>query len=320
MAEEQKDMELLTHDFLLEVTFNYSAGEMASRFFNEIKENKKLYGVKCPKCSRVWTPPRLICRECYVEMDDWVEVGPKGTLIGCTAPQHAHPNPLTGTTREVPFGFGAVQLDGAYNNLTYVLDEPDYTKLKPGMRVEAIFADERIGDYVDILHFKVLGEEDPEQITQKVTHFSDDCPETIVTQNLKIQYNYTVGQTLSEFFTTLRDEGKLMGKTCPDCDGVLFPPRHSCGRCFSQTTDWVDISGKGEVTSFTVVRYKELTLPEDPPYILAQIDLDGTIGGITHLIKGVEPEEMKIGMKVKAVIKEDREGTLKDIECFRPDI
>ncbi len=240
--------------------------------------------------------------------------------MGCTAPQHAHPNPLTGTTRDVPFGYGAIRLDGASNNLTYVLDEPDYTKLKVGMRVEAVFAEERVGDYVDILHFKVLGEEDSEQAAQKVAHFEDTCPESIETQNLKIKYGYTVGRTLSEFFTALRDEGKLMGKKCPECNGVLFPPRQSCGRCFSQTTDWVTLSGKGQVKSYTVVRYQEPTLADDPPYILGQIALDGSVGGITHLIKGVSPEEMKIGMKVKAVIKENRAGTIGDIDCFKPDL
>jgi len=109
-----------------------------------------------------------------------------------------------------------------------------------------------------------------------------------------------------------------MGKKCPKCRAVLFPPRTSCGECFSETTGWVEISGKGVLQSYTIVRYKEPTLPEDPPYILGQIKLYGTNGGITHLIKEVKPEQLKIGMKVQAVIKEERKGNILDIGYFKP--
>ena len=109
-----------------------------------------------------------------------------------------------------------------------------------------------------------------------------------------------------------------MGKKCPECKAVLFPPRTSCGLCYSKTTDWVEISGQGVLESYTVVRYQEPTLPEEPPYILGQIKLDGTNGGITHLIKEVKPDQLKIGMQVQAVIKKQRQGDIKDIEYFKP--
>ena len=140
----------------------------------------------------------------------------------------------------------------------------------------------------------------------------------LVTQTLKLPYDYTLGETLSTFFVTLRDEGKIMGKSCPGCNAVLFPPRKSCGRCLSQTGDWVTLSGKGVVESFTVVNYNEPTLPEKQPYILAQIALEGAKGGITHIVKGIEADQMKIGLKVKAIMKSKREGNIMDIECFKP--
>ncbi len=143
-------------------------------------------------------------------------------------------------------------------------------------------------------------------------------PVTLVTQTLKLPYDYTLGSTLSEFFIVLRDEGKIMGKFCPQCHAVLFPPRKSCGRCLSQTTDWVDLSGQGVVEAFTVVNYDEPTLPEKPPYILGQIKLEGAQGGITHLIKGIEPDQIKMGTEVRAVIRSERNGTIRDIECFKP--
>lgn len=147
---------------------------------------------------------------------------------------------------------------------------------------------------------------------------SDETPNKIISNTLKLNYQYATGNTLSHFFTVLRDEAKLLGKTCPECNEVLFPPKEMCGRCFAMTADWVELSGEGILEAFTVVRYKEPTLPIDPPYILGQIKLEGISGGITYPVKGISPEQAEPGMKVKAVFKTDREGRLSDIECFEP--
>jgi len=147
---------------------------------------------------------------------------------------------------------------------------------------------------------------------------AEEYEKTVVTTTLKLPYKYTVGKTLSQFFVTLRDEGKIMGKACPGCRTVLFPPRTICGRCYAETTDWVELKGTGILETFTVIRYKEPTLPEDPPYILGQIRLDGSSGGITHIVKGVGEEQVRIGMQVQAVLKKERAGNIMDIECFKP--
>jgi uncharacterized OB-fold protein len=61
-----------------------------------------------------------------------------------------------------------------------------------------------------------------------------------------------------------------------------------------------------------------LTDPEIP----AVIDIDGTRPpvGIMHMLSEVQPEEVKIGMRVEAVWKpaDEREGSILDIRYFRP--
>ncbi len=157
MPEEKKEeMELLAHNYFQQITYHYSAGAIASRFFYEIQKNKKFYGTKCPKCSKVYIPPRILCPECYEEMTEWVEVGPKGTVIGCTAVNHSFPDPLTGKVRKTPYGFGLIRLDGCATNWLFFLEESNYEKMKPGMRVEAVFAEERVGNLTDILHFRTI--------------------------------------------------------------------------------------------------------------------------------------------------------------------
>ena len=53
---------------------------------------------------------------------------------------------------------------------------------------------------------------------------------------------------------------------------------------------------------------------------MALIRLDGTDGGVIHYLGGVDPKDVHIGMRVKAVLKkkEERQGAITDITYFEP--
>ncbi len=38
--------------------FDYAVGMHGSKFFAELRDNKKLLGTRCPKCKKVYIPPR----------------------------------------------------------------------------------------------------------------------------------------------------------------------------------------------------------------------------------------------------------------------
>ena len=154
----EKNAELLDHDYYQEITYHYNAGAYGSRFFHELHRNKQIYGVKCGSCEKVYVPPRIVCPECFEKLDEWVPVGPQGTLVGGTAVNHSFPDPLTGELRKAPYGYGLILLDGASTNWTFFLEECDGAKMKSGMRVEAVFAEETKGDLTDIIHFKTVTE------------------------------------------------------------------------------------------------------------------------------------------------------------------
>ena len=46
--------------------------------------------------------------------------------------------------------------------------------------------------------------------------------------------------------------------------------------------------------------------------------MDGADTGLVHFIGGIDPERLKTGMKVQAVFKEERVGSILDIEHFKP--
>lgn len=46
-------------------------------------------------------------------------------------------------------------------------------------------------------------------------------------------------------------QGKLMGLKCPKCGRVECPPVPVCNECSCADLEWVEMSGKGKLTSFS---------------------------------------------------------------------
>lgn len=136
---------------------------------------------------------------------------------------------------------------------------------------------------------------------------------------LALPYQYYAGEVSSRFLLALR-EGKIFGARCPECNKVYVPPRAVCERHIQQKLDeWVELPGPGTVKQFTVIRYQEPYLPFPPPYVLALIQLDGADSALAHVVRGVAPSEMRVGLRVRPVFRKKPEGTLGDIECFKPE-
>lgn len=136
--------------------FRYSAGRAASRFFAELRDNKRIMATRCSGCGKAYVPPRPVCGECYLPLEEWVEVGPGGTLVGYTVVTFPFLDPLTGRQRPVPYGYGFIVLDGAATKIQHFIDETDIGKLRAGMRVEPVFKSERQGNFADIETFRIV--------------------------------------------------------------------------------------------------------------------------------------------------------------------
>jgi len=137
-------------------------------------------------------------------------------------------------------------------------------------------------------------------------------------QELKVPYRYSMGATASRFFTEIRDNKEIMGIKCSKCSVVYVPPRSTCGRCFSPLNDWVGVSDRGTLETYTRVRYDTPTQPVAAPFFYGVIKLDGADTGLPHLIGDTNGKEPRIGMCLQAVFKEERAGNMLDILYFKP--
>lgn len=58
-------------------------------------------------------------------------------------------------------------------------------------------------------------------------------------------------KVVETFYTSL-EEGKILGRKCPKCGNVEFPPVYACNECGSYETEWYEISGKAKVHSIVL--------------------------------------------------------------------
>ncbi len=152
--EEQKQELLKITSGDSEQPFNWSAGRHGSKFLAALRDEKKILGIKCPKCGFVYALPRQVCGKCFVKMEEMVELSDTGTLITFTVVYFTFIDPDTGKQRPVPYGYAFIKLDGADNFFQHFIEETDPQKIKIGDRMQAVFEEKRKGSLLDIKYFK----------------------------------------------------------------------------------------------------------------------------------------------------------------------
>ena len=115
-------------------------------------------------------------------------------------------------------------------------------------------------------------------------------------------------------------KGVLMGQRCPNCKNVYMPARGSCAACGVATEEEVVLSDKATVQSFTIVAIPIPNHPIKPPYIIANLVVDGANISFIHLMSECVNEDVHIGQRVQAVWKPEEEWdyAMDNIKYFIP--
>jgi uncharacterized OB-fold protein len=124
-------------------------------------------------------------------------------------------------------------------------------------------------------------------------------PIEILRTPIELEYTYSAGQSSSRILRGIA-EGKLLGQKCPVDGRVYFPSRGSCpqhGKPFSGET--VELSDKGTLVTFAIVRVPSENIPLELPYVAVQVLLDGADTVMMHVLKA-KLEDVHMGLRVKA--------------------
>jgi uncharacterized protein len=94
---------------------------------------------------------------------------------------------------------------------------------------------------------------------------------------------------------------ELVMPRCRRCDRLFFYPREVCPVCLAGEIDWLQVSGRGHLYSFTVIHQPaNPAFREDTPYIYALVQLAEGPRMIANLVD-CPPEDARIDMRVVAV-------------------
>jgi uncharacterized OB-fold protein len=127
-----------------------------------------------------------------------------------------------------------------------------------------------------------------------------------------------VGIAGQKFFEELKNNAKIVGTKCNRCNLIYVPAKLYCERCFEELQEYVDVGKTGEIFTYTIAYQDRDENKKNNPSIIAVIKIAD--GAIIHFIKECKIEDLKIGMKVEAVFKPEKEraGSILDIAYFKP--
>ena len=116
--------------------------------------------------------------------------------------------------------------------------------------------------------------------------------------DLPVTSRYTYGLASERFFRTIKDEGKILGTRCSNCERTYVPAVLFCERCMDQLDEWVDVGTTGEVHTFTLLYENYDGSPREEPEIVAFVKLAD--GGLIHrrivADLGIAPGDTGIGI------------------------
>ena len=276
----------------LDIEFDYtrSLGPVLSQFMAALAE-RRILGARGAD-GRVHAPPFEYDPVTAEPPGDLLPVGPEGTVLSWSW----MPEPLAGQPLAVPFAWALIRLDGADTALLHAVDAGSAAAMRTGLRVRPRWAAARTGSIRDIACFEPSdggADDDTDKGSAEVN------PGMTITP-VRLHYMHTASPGESFYLRGLA-ERRLLGQRCDVCGQVYVPPRGTCPADGVPTREEVELSESGTVTTFCIVNVGYPGQKVTPPYVAAQILLDGADIAFGHLVLGCDASEVRMGMRVKAV-------------------
>jgi uncharacterized OB-fold protein len=293
--------------------YTRSTGPVIGRFLTGLRDGR-LFGVRMPD-GRILVPPTeydpLTAAALGGADGDWVEVGPAGTVTTWTwvdTPRADHP-------LHRPFAWALIRPDGADTALVHAVDSGSKAAMATGMRVHPTWRAERTGSVKDIAYF--APGEGPAEVPSLVGAAELE-PVSMVTLPHRLEYRLRGGTVWNHFIDGMA-EGRIRGTRCSACGKVYVPPRGVCPADGLPATEWVDLPDTGVLTTFAVNNVPAAGAPE-VPFISGYVLLDGADIAMLVLVSDVPWQQVRLGMRVKAVWVPDAERTrsVKNLKWFAP--
>ncbi|MGO3326974.1 Zn-ribbon domain-containing OB-fold protein [Gordonia sp. (in: high G+C Gram-positive bacteria)] len=305
------ESEILSADLTNSFDYTRSLGPVLSQFALALRDGR-IVGSRGSD-GRVSVPPAEYDPTNNRPITEIVEVETVGTVESWTwQPSPSQNQPLAG-----PFAWALVRLDGADTSLLHAVAADAADQVSTGARVHAVWRDVRTGRIDDIAHF-ALGDAPETAAPSDGESIADDAGNVVITTPIGMTVRHSATEQESWYLEGLK-AGKLIGGRVATGE-VYFPPRQVSPADGSPTVDRVELPDTGTITTFCIVNVPFLGQQIKPPYVAAYVLLDGADIPFLHLILDTPAEDVRMGMRVKAVWRPEAEWdhTLRNISHFAP--
>jgi uncharacterized OB-fold protein len=94
---------------------------------------------------------------------------------------------------------------------------------------------------------------------------------------------------------------ELVMPRCTICDHLFFYPRSECPRCLSSHLEWMQVSGRGRLHTYTgVYQPANAAFRDDTPYIYAVVQLDEGPRMVSNVVQ-CDLDAVKVDMPLEAI-------------------
>lgn len=294
-------------DANISLPYTLTTGPAAGTFLAELA-NRRIVGTRAG--GKVSVPPEDYPGGLTDTEVEWVSVSTTGTV--------------SSWTRTPTGAVATIRLDGTDTDFLHRIVGDD-SGLATGARVSAVWADAAGKDLTSLalqLSGFAVTPDAPVGSAAEVITPAEALSE--VPYSMSLDYQHSYGQFYGRMFDELASSRRIVGSKCPRCLNVLVPARGNCDACFVPTAQTVDVADTGTILGFSVIHLEFVGQKRKPPYVYAEINLDGTATRLIHNVAGVDmaraEQLLDIGTRVRAVWKDagPGSGTLEDIDHFEP--
>lgn len=284
----------------LSMPYTLTPGRAAGAVLAEVK-NRRLVGARFAS-GRVTVPAQDFCPESGEENPELVEAAATGTLTG-----------FTQTSAGV---IATIRIDGADFDMVHRIQGSLLPALRVGDRVEAVWGEGE--GILAIEGFRLAPDAPKGEIRPLVT---SEPPVEVVNYRMDLHYEHAFGPYYGRLFDEIKTNRRIMGVRTSDGEGALVPPREIDDLTHRPTGTWVEVGQTGTVRAMSVIHLEFVGQTQPPPYIYAEIALDGALTRLIHNVRIPDmsraKEEVKPGTRVRAVWRDgERTGSLSDIAHF----
>lgn len=112
--------------------------------------------------------------------------------------------------------------------------------------------------------------------------------------------NFTPYTKVTDFARYLKD-GRLMASRCLECGATSFPPRADCDECMSGDFEYLEVTGRATLHTYTRIVAAPTGFEDVAPYTVGVVDLEEGGRALAWIGDTIPQDQIEIGMELQLV-------------------